>query len=70
MPGKLAGKTFSRGGTVSDFLLPASDMKGLFVDEELVYSARCSLLCSCEGWGADPTYRALHQDFDRPLREF
>ncbi len=50
------------------FLLPAADMQSLFSDEELVYSARCSFLCSREGWGSDPTYRALHQDFDRPLR--
>lgn len=51
------------------FLLPAIDMKGLFSDDELMYSARCSFLCSREGWGSDTTYRALHQDFDRPLRQ-
>jgi hypothetical protein len=50
------------------FLLPATDTQSLFSDEELVYSARCSFLCSREGWGSDTTYRALHQDFDRPLR--
>jgi hypothetical protein len=50
------------------FLLPAADTQSLFSDEELVYSARCSFLCSKEGWGTDTTYRALHQDFDRPLR--
>lgn len=50
------------------FLLPASDANGLFTDGELLHSARCSFLCSREGWGGDATYRALHQDFDRPLR--
>lgn len=50
------------------FLLPAADTLGLFSDDELVFSARCSFLCSREGWGSDTTYRALHQDFDRPLR--
>ncbi len=50
------------------FLLPAADTQSLFYDEELVYSARCSFLCSREGWGTDTIYYALHQDFDRPLR--
>jgi hypothetical protein len=50
------------------FLLPGADTPNLFSDEELVYSARCSFLCSREGWGSDTTYHALHQDFDRPLR--
>ncbi|BBO67937.1 hypothetical protein DSCA_18670 [Desulfosarcina alkanivorans] len=50
------------------FLLPAADAMSLFADEELIFSARCSFLCSREGWGSDTTYRALHQDFDRPLR--
>jgi hypothetical protein len=44
-------------------------MKGLYADDELIYSARCSYLCSREGWGSDMTYKALHQDFDRPLRQ-
>jgi len=51
------------------FLLLASDTKGLLADGELLYSARCSFLCSREGWGSDVTYRALHQDFDRPFRQ-
>ncbi len=50
------------------FLLPATETKSLFSDEDIVYSARCSFLCSREGWGTDSTYRALYQDFDRPLR--
>lgn len=50
------------------FLLPATDTESLYSDDELIYSARCSFLCSKEGWGSDTTYRALHQDFDRPLR--
>ena len=50
------------------FLMPAMDSNGLFNDNDLTYSARCSFLCSRKGWGADPIYRSLHQDFDRPLR--
>lgn len=50
------------------FLLSVPDTPSLFTDEELLYSARCSFLCSREGWGSDVTYKTLHQDFDRPLR--
>ena len=50
------------------FLLLAADTHSLFSDKELVYSARCSFLCSKECWGSNATYRALHQDFDRSLR--
>ena len=50
------------------FLLLAPGAKDLFSDPDLVYTARCSYLCSKEAWGADSTYRALHTDFDRPLR--
>lgn len=51
------------------FLLPASDGQGIYSDSELTFTARCSFLCSKEGWGSDATYRGLHQDFDRPLRQ-
>lgn len=50
------------------FLLPATGTQGIYSDAELIYSARCSFLCSPEGWGSDTTYRNLRQDFDRPLR--
>ena len=63
----IAKNVKNRRNTVR-FLLPDVGAKSLFSDEELIYSARCSFLCSREGWGADATYRALHQDFDRPLR--
>ncbi len=63
----LARHVQKRRNTVR-FLLPAADTQSLFSDDELVYSARCSFLCSREGWGSDTTYRTLHQDFDRPLR--
>jgi hypothetical protein len=33
-----------------------------------MYSARCSYLCSPEGWGSDSIYKSLRNDFDRPLR--
>ena len=51
------------------FLLLANNVQGLYTDKELLYSARCSFLCSSSGWGTDSTYRSLHQDFDRPLRQ-
>jgi hypothetical protein len=50
------------------FLLHTIETESLYSDAELVYSARCSFLCSRDGWGSDGTYRALLQDFDRPLR--
>lgn len=50
------------------FLLPATDTPGIFADAELIYAARCSFLCSPEGWGSDTVYKSLRQDFDRPLR--
>ncbi|MDR3555654.1 MAG: hypothetical protein P4L55_12930 [Syntrophobacteraceae bacterium] len=64
----LAKQVLTRRNTVR-FLLLAGDGKGLFTDGELSYSARCAFLCSRDGWGGDPTYRALLQDFDRPLRQ-
>jgi len=63
----LAKHVQKRRNTVR-FLLHNPDQKGLFSDDELTYTARCSFLCSREGWGSDTTYRALLQDFDRPLR--
>lgn len=48
--------------------LLSTDTQSLFADDELVFAARCSFLCSKEGWGNDSVFRALHQDFDRPLR--
>ena len=51
------------------FLLPAADAKGIYSDEDLIYSARCSFLCSPESWGADSAYKSLQKDFDRPLRD-
>lgn len=64
----LAKHVQKRRNTVR-FLLLSSEMQGLYADEELIYSARCSFLCSREGWGGDTTYKSLHQDFDRPLRQ-
>jgi hypothetical protein len=51
------------------FLLLDVDEQGVYSDTDLIYTARCSFLCSPEGWGNDPTYRGLHRDFDRPLRQ-
>ncbi len=63
----LAKHVQKRRNTVR-FLILGPDAKSLFSDTELMYSARCSYLCSKEAWGADPNYRNLHADFDRPLR--
>jgi hypothetical protein len=41
----------------------------MFSDRELVYSARCSFLCSKKSWGNDDVYRNLFKDFDNPLRQ-
>jgi len=51
------------------FLILAKDAKNLFKDFQLIYSARCSYLCSKEAWGEDPIYSAIHTDFDRPFRD-
>ena len=51
------------------FLLLGVDEHSLYSDTELIYTSRCSFLCSPKGWGADTTYRSLHQDFDRPMRQ-
>ncbi|MBL0717599.1 MAG: hypothetical protein JJV89_06080 [Desulfosarcina sp.] len=58
----LAKHVQTRRSTVR-FLLLAINSNGLFNDKELTYSTRCSFLCSKKGWGADPIYRSLHQDF-------
>lgn len=51
------------------FLLLASGTKGLYNDQDLTYTARCSYLCSREAWGRrDATYKALHKDFSNPFR--
>jgi len=64
----LAKHVQARRNTVR-FLLLAADSKGLFEDQELLYSSRCSYLCSPEAWGSDSTYRSLLQEFDRPLKQ-
>jgi len=64
----LAKHVQKRRNTVR-FLLAVSGSLGLYSDEELIYSARCSFLCSKDAWGTDAIYRGLHQGFDRPLRK-
>ena len=50
------------------FLLMPEGAAGLFADEDLLFAARCSFLCSPAGWGGtDRTYAALRREFDRPL---
>lgn len=66
--GWLARHVPNRRNTVR-FLLLGVDEQGLYSDTELIYMARCSFLCSRDGWGVDSTYRSLHQDFDSPLRK-
>lgn len=50
------------------YLLPASGTKSIYGDFELLYLARCSYLTSI-AWRDDPKYRAIKEDFDRPLRD-
>lgn len=64
----LAKHIQNRRNTVR-FLLLSAGGEGLFTNSELIYAARSSFLCSREGWGSDSTYRSLHQDFDRPMRQ-
>jgi hypothetical protein len=64
----LANHVQKRRNTIR-FLLPAKDAQGMFSDRELVYSARCSFLCSKKSWGNDDVYRNLFKDFDNPLRQ-
>ena len=64
----LADNVPKRRNTVR-FLLLSKEYQGLYNDVELIFSARCSFLCSREGWGSDAQYKTLLQDFDRPLRQ-
>ncbi|KYH32456.1 hypothetical protein MOMUL_10570 [Moorella mulderi DSM 14980] len=63
----LARHVSSRRNTVR-FLLPELGSKGLYRDAELLFCARCSYLTSI-AWKNDPKYRALKDEFDKPLRE-
>ena len=49
------------------FLLPASDTNSIYQDAELLFLARASYLTS-QAWRDDPKYKALENDFDKPLR--
>ena len=51
------------------FLLQENDKKNIFLDKELLFSSRCSFLCSGEGLGGDPEYRALKNDFEKPFTD-
>ena len=50
------------------FLLSAEGVKGIYIDKELIFCARCSYLTSI-AWRDDLKYRALKADFDKPLRD-
>ncbi len=50
------------------FLLQNGD-KDIFSDKELMFTARCSYLCSHEAWGADNAYKVLQQEFSKPLEK-
>jgi hypothetical protein len=65
----LATKVPKRRNTIRFLLLANEAADDLYRDDEIIFLARCSFLCSGEGWGSDMTYRTLHQDFDRPLRQ-
>jgi hypothetical protein len=66
--GEWLAKHVSKRRNTIRFLLPAINTHGIYSDTELVFSARCSFLCSPQGWGNEIVYRSLLQDFDRPLR--
>lgn len=51
------------------FLLLSAGAKGIYEDDEVIFSARCSHLTSKEAWGKDQKYWNLHQGFDKPLRD-
>ena len=66
--GWLAKHVTKRRNTVR-FLLSSAEEENLFHDQGLIFSARCSYLCSKYAWGQqDRKYSALAPDFDRPLR--
>jgi len=67
--GSWLAKHIQKRRNTGRFLLPSAEAGGLYSDDELTYSARCSYLCSKEAWGADSRYSSLHNDFDRPLRK-
>jgi len=50
------------------FLRPADGEKGIYSDGELIFSSRCSYLTSI-AWRDDLKYRALKEEFDKPLRD-
>jgi hypothetical protein len=50
------------------FLLPAWGTKSIYHDPDLAFSARCSYLTTI-AWKDDPKYRAIKEEFDRPLRD-
>jgi hypothetical protein len=50
------------------FLLPTVGSSGIYQDENLIFSARCSYLTTI-AWKDDQKYRALKEEFDRPLRD-
>ncbi|MEI7636729.1 MAG: hypothetical protein WCJ37_05445, partial [Syntrophus sp. (in: bacteria)] len=50
------------------FLLPGDGEKGIYLDRELLFSSRCSYLTSI-AWRDDVKYRALKEEFDKPLRD-
>jgi hypothetical protein len=50
------------------YLLPASGTQSIYSDPDILYLARCSYLTSI-AWKDDPKYRAIKEDFDRPLRD-
>ncbi|MCL1890341.1 MAG: DUF499 domain-containing protein, partial [Desulfovibrionaceae bacterium] len=62
-------KHVTKNRNTARFLLIAAEEKNLFLDQGLIFSARCSYLCSKYAWGQqDRKYSALAADFDRSLR--
>jgi hypothetical protein len=63
----LAKYVGARRNTVR-FLLPAADATELYTTPDLLMLARCSYLTSV-AWKDDAKYRALKEEFDKPLRD-
>ncbi|OCQ93485.1 hypothetical protein BCD64_00890 [Nostoc sp. MBR 210] len=63
----LASNVGVRRNTVR-FLLPGSDDSELYTNPDLLMLARCSYLTST-AWNSDSKYRALKEEFDKPLRD-
>lgn len=66
--GEWLARQVTKNRNMVRFLLPAPGTKSIYSDPDLVFLARCSYLTSI-AWKDDPKYRAIKEEFDRPLRD-